>query len=98
MSLSGNGGMCRAWGARWRLVGGSRRCTRIHRLNHRDIPFEWLLQRCQLHLLKQDHRSEHKAAMETKRNQPSGLVCPACAQSIMIPGLRHNRITSRLTC
>lgn len=71
---------------------------RIHRLNHCDIPFERFLPQCQLHLLKQHQRSKHKAAMETDRNQPACFVRSARTQSFMVLNLRHNRMTSRLTC
>jgi len=90
--------MCRTWGNRWRLVGGSLRCARIHRLNHCDIPLEWFLLQRQMHLLKQGQRHEHKAAMETDRNQPACFVRSARTQSFMVLNLRHNRMTSRLTC
>lgn len=97
-SLSGNRRLCRACGI-WRgLIGGRLRRRVIPRRHHGDIPLEWFLQQCELHLLKQDQRSEHQAPVEPQRNQPSGLVRLACAQPIVFPGLCHNRITSRLTC
>lgn len=71
---------------------------RIHRLHHRDIPLEWFLLQGQMHLLKQNQRPEHEDAMESDRNQPACFVRSARTQSFMVLNLRHNRITSRLTC
>jgi len=71
-----------------------RRCW----LNHRDIPLEWFLLQHQLHLLEQYQRPEHKAAVETDRNQPACFMCSDRTQTIVFLDLRHNRMTSRLTC
>lgn len=70
----------------------------IHRLNHRDIPFEWFRLQRQLHLLKEQQRAEHETAMEPDRYQPASFVCATRTQSIMLLDVRHSRMTSRLTC